>query len=76
MADQKVSALIYQQVPEYVREEYPLFISFLEAYYEFLETKQGIQKNDLMAQAKDLRYLNDVDESIDDFEAGLTLYCC
>ena len=68
MADQKVSALIYQQVPEYVREEYPLFISFLEAYYEFLETKQGIQKNDLMAQAKDLRYLTDVDESIDDFE--------
>ena len=68
MADQKVSALIYQQVPEYVREEYPLFISFLEAYYEFLETKQGTQKNDLMAQAKDLRYLTDVDESIDDFE--------
>lgn len=68
MADQKVSALIYQQVPEYVREEYPVFISFLEAYYEFLETKQGTQKNDLMAQAKDLRYLTDVDESIDDFE--------
>lgn len=68
MADQKVSALIYQQVPEYVREEYPVFISFMEAYYEFLETKQGTQKNDLMAQAKDLRYLTDVDESIDDFE--------
>ena len=68
MADQKVSALIYQQVPEYVREEYPVFISFLEAYYEFLETKQGTQKNDLMAQAKDLRYITDVDESIDDFE--------
>lgn len=68
MADQKVSALIYQQVPEYVREEYPVFISFLEAYYEFLETKQGSQKNDLLAQAKDLRYLTDVDESIDDFE--------
>lgn len=68
MADQKVSALIYQQVPEYVREEYPVFISFLEAYYEFLETKQGTQKNDLMAQAKDLRYITDVDDSIDDFE--------
>lgn len=68
MADQKVSALIYQQVPEYVREEYPLFISFLEAYYEFLETKQGSQKNDLLAQAKDIRYITDVDESIDEFE--------
>ena len=68
MADQKVSTLIYQQVPEYVREEYPLFISFLEAYYEFLETKQGTQKNDLLAQAKDIRYLTDVDESIDEFE--------
>jgi len=68
MSDLKTSLLINRQVPEYVREDYPLFISFLEAYYEFLENKQGSQKNDLTKKAKDLRYLPDVDASIDEFE--------
>jgi len=68
MSDQKISLLINRQVPEFVREEYPLFITFLEAYYEYLETKQGTQLNDLVKKSKDLKYLNDVDYSIDDFE--------
>ena len=67
MSDFKNSILIGQQVPEYVREEYPLFVNFLEAYYEFLETAQGTQKNDLVQQAKKLRNISDVDDSIDDF---------
>ena len=66
--DQKTSILINRQVPEYVREEYPLFLTFLEAYYEFLESKQGSQKNDLTTQLKSLRDISDVDESIDEFE--------
>jgi hypothetical protein len=68
MSDLKNSILVNQQVPEYVREEYPLFVNFLEAYYEYLETKQGTQKNDLVTQAKNLRYVSDVDDSIDNFE--------
>jgi hypothetical protein len=68
MADQKTSLLINRQVPEYIRDEYPLFITFLEAYYEYLETKQGSQINDLVAKSKDLRNISDVDDSIDDFE--------
>lgn len=68
MTDKKVSLLVNRQVPEFVREEYPVFISFLEAYYEFLENKQGTQKNDLIAKSKDIRYISDVDDSIDDFE--------
>jgi len=67
MSDFKNSILVNQQVPEYVREEYPLFVNFLEAYYEFLETKQGTQQNDLVTQAKSLRYVSDVDDSIDAF---------
>ena len=39
--DLKTSLLINRQVPEFIREDHPLFISFLEAYYEFLETEQG-----------------------------------
>lgn len=70
MLELKNSILVSQQVPEYVRAEYPLFVNFLEAYYEYLETKQGSQKNDLIAQAKNLRYISDVDVSIDDFETS------
>jgi len=69
MTDLKTSLLVNRQVPEFIREEYPLFIAFLEAYYEFLEIQQGTQKNDLTNKAKDLRYLSDVDASIDQFEA-------
>jgi hypothetical protein len=68
MTDKLTSLLVNHQVPEFVREEYPLFINFLEAYYEYLETKQGTQLNDLTAKSKDLRYISDVDDSIDDFE--------
>ena len=68
MADQKTSLLINRQVPEFVREEHPNFIAFLEAYYEFLETKQGSQKNDLTTEAKKLRNISDVDLSIGQFE--------
>jgi hypothetical protein len=70
MSDLKTSLLVNRQVPEFVREEYPLFITFLEAYYEYLETKQGTQINDLTAKAKDLKYLSDVDSSIEDFESN------
>lgn len=66
--DQKTSILVNRQVPEYVREEYPLFISFLEAYYEFLENKQGTKNNDLLNQSKKLKTITDVDISLDDFE--------
>jgi len=68
MTDNKVSLLINRQVPEFVREEYPVFISFLEAYYEFLENKQGTQKNDLTTKSKELKYISDVDSSIEEFE--------
>ena len=66
--DLKTSILVKRQLPEFVREEYPLFISFLEAYYEFLENKQGINKNDLIVQSKKLREIFDVDASVDEFE--------
>ncbi len=68
MSDYKTSLLVNRQVPEFVREEYPLFIAFLEAYYEYLENKQGTQLNDLTKTAKDFRNLTDVDESVDEFE--------
>jgi hypothetical protein len=71
--DLKNSLLVKGQLPEFVREEYPLFVSFIEAYYEFLETEQfdtnGISlKNNLSEKLKNLRYISDVDFSLDEFE--------
>lgn len=66
--DLKTSILVNRQVPEFVRDEYPKFVAFLEAYYEYLEQKQGTQINDLTTVAKNLRTIKDVDDSIDDFE--------
>jgi hypothetical protein len=68
MADYKTSLLVNRQVPEFIREENPVFITFLEAYYEYLETKQGTQLNDLTKRAKEIRDLSDVDTSIEEFE--------
>ena len=68
MSFANTSILINRQVPEFVREEHPLFITFLEAYYAFLEQKQTGQLNDLTQKAKDLRYLSDVDYSLNEFE--------
>lgn len=66
--DLKTSLLVNQQVPEFVRDEYPTFVAFLEAYYEFLEQKQGTKNNDLITQAKALKNVRDVDESLEEFQ--------
>ena len=68
MTDQATSLLVNSQLPEFVREEHPNFIAFLEAYYEYLENKQGTQLNDLVKQSKQARYFTDVDSSVADFE--------
>jgi len=68
MSDNRTSVLINRQVPEFVREEYPIFISFLEAYYEFLENKQSNQNNDLTNELTTLEQIGNVDVSITEFE--------
>lgn len=61
MNDKRVSLLIKNQVPDFILEEYPKFVSFIEAYYEFLDQNS-------YGKAKDIRYISDVDVSIDEFE--------
>lgn len=50
------SSLIPNQVPEFVRADYPTFVAFVEAYYEYLD-QQGV----------DLKTVRDLDETIDSF---------
>lgn len=41
---EKISAIVRQQLPEFVRSDYQTFISFLETYYKFLEQDQNAQE--------------------------------
>jgi len=50
------SSLVPNQLPDFVRSDYPTFIAFVEAYYEYLDN-QGV----------DLKSLRDLDTTIDSF---------
>jgi hypothetical protein len=56
MIRNKLSSLVSRQLPEFVREDYPTFVAFVEAYYEYLE-----------AQGVNLKTLRDIDETLEDF---------
>jgi len=36
------SKIVERQLPEFVREEYPIFVTFLQKYYEWLETNNQV----------------------------------
>jgi hypothetical protein len=70
--DLKTSLLVNRQVPEFVRDEYPTFVTFLEAYYQFLEgnANTSTTANNLVTTAKSLRDVRDVDLSLDEFQTN------
>lgn len=54
----KVSAVVNKQLPEFVREDHPYFINFLEAYYEWLETNY---------RPRDLENVSNIDSTLDEY---------
>jgi hypothetical protein len=52
-----LSSLVASQLPEFVREDNQTFVSFLEAYYEYLQNQDG----------NDLKTLGDIDNTLDSF---------
>jgi len=52
----KLSSIVSKQLPEFIREDYPTFVAFLEAYYEWLGTQDA-----------DLYTLRDIDKTLDNF---------
>ena len=52
----KISNVVATQLPEFVRAEYPTFVAFVEAYYEFLENSQV-----------DISKIRDIDSTLDEF---------
>ncbi|AMQ65900.1 baseplate wedge subunit protein [Stenotrophomonas phage vB_SmaS-DLP_6] len=63
MAIEKViSPYIASQLPRIYREEGPMFVSFLKAYYEFLE-----QSNGVLAESRNLLEYRDIDTTLPEF---------
>jgi hypothetical protein len=60
MSDISISSIVRNQLPDFIRGEYPLFITFLEKYYEWTE-----QTVNVLGQAGKLSDANDIDLASD-----------
>ena len=58
----KISSIISEQLPEFVQSDHPTFITFLDAYYEFLE-----QHGEAVEVTRNSRIYNDIDLTVDAF---------
>ena len=56
MSRTQLSSVVSRQIPEFIREDYPTFVAFVEAYYEYLQS-QGV----------DLSTIRDIDNTLDNF---------
>jgi hypothetical protein len=56
MAHTELPQVVAQQLPEHVREDYPTFVAFVEAYYEYL-----------VSQGVDISHMRDIDTTLDEF---------
>lgn len=58
----KLSKLVSGQLPEFIQNDYPTFLAFVQAYYKFLEQDQGSQE-----LLQNIFSYNDIDRTIDSF---------
>lgn len=56
MSRTNLSAVVSRQLPEHIREDYPTFVAFVEAYYEYLQ-----------AQGVDFSTIRDIDNTLESF---------
>jgi hypothetical protein len=56
MSRTNLSAVVSRQLPEHIREDYPTFVAFVEAYYEYLQ-----------AQGVDFSTIRDIDKTLEAF---------
>ena len=57
MSDIKLKSIVSKQIPEFVRSDYPVFVEFLKAYYEYLDQHER----------RDLLKIRDIDNTLDEF---------
>jgi hypothetical protein len=57
-----ISPHIPNQLPEFVEAEHPIFVSFLQAYYEWLE-----QKVNVFGRTQMLQDISDIDKTLEEY---------
>ena len=63
-----LSIFVGRMVPDYVREDHPMFIKFMEKYFEYLERETGVNGElGEYKQITDLIENVDIDHSLDEF---------
>lgn len=60
--NERISSLVRSQLPEFIESEYPLFVTFIETYYRYLEQDQ--QAYELIQNA---RKYTDIDQTAESF---------
>tara|TARA_Y100000034_G_scaffold137029_1_gene218852 strand:+ start:5252 stop:6595 length:1344 start_codon:yes stop_codon:yes gene_type:complete len=58
----KISTLVEQQFPDFIREEGPKFVAFLEAYYEWME-----QTGNAVDVSQNILSYRDIDSTLDEY---------
>lgn len=58
----KLSSIVASQLPEFIQNDYTTFVSFIEAYYKFLEQDQGAYEI-----IQNLRSYSDIDKTTSGF---------
>ena len=72
----KISTVVSSQLPEFVRADHPVFVAFLQAYYEYLEqSNTTLSYGKTVERAKNLRNYFDTDKitetGLEDFNTHL-----
>jgi len=52
-----LKSIVSKQIPEFAREDYPLFVAFIEAYYEYLD----------QYEKRNVTEIRDIDQTLDSF---------
>ena len=58
----KVSSIVGDQLPEFVRSDHTTFVTFIEAYYEWLENN-----GNAVETTRNAKFYNDIDFTVDAF---------
>lgn len=58
----KLSSIVSDQLPEFVKSDHPTFVAFLEAYYEWCE-----QNGNAIEATRNAKLYNDIDTTVDAF---------
>lgn len=55
-----LSTIVSRQIPEFIRDDYPAFVDFIKAYYEYLDQNES----------RSIESYRDIDETLEEFIAN------